>query len=100
MHKKSAHFERFMINDDKSFYHWCANLLADAELGEDGLEDVGGGDFAGDLAEVVEDAADVLAEEVRRGVRAHGSAGIGEGFVGALESRVVAHVRDNDAASA
>lgn len=32
MHKKSAHFERFMINDDKSFYHWYANLLADAEV--------------------------------------------------------------------
>ena len=31
MHKKSAHFERFMINDDKAFYHWYANLLADAE---------------------------------------------------------------------
>lgn len=31
MHKKSAHFERFMINDDKSFYHWYAKLLADAK---------------------------------------------------------------------
>ena len=36
-------------------------LLADAELGEDGLEDVGGGDLAGDFTEVVDDAADVLA---------------------------------------
>lgn len=34
MHKKSAHFERFMINDDKSFYHWYANLLADAKMFE------------------------------------------------------------------
>ena len=34
MHKKSAHFERFMINDDKSFYHWYAILLADAEAAE------------------------------------------------------------------
>ena len=25
----------FMINDDKSFYHWYAILLADAEVGED-----------------------------------------------------------------
>ena len=32
MHKKSAHFERFMINDDKSFNHWYANLLADAKF--------------------------------------------------------------------
>ena len=36
-------------------------LFPDAEFGEDGLEDVGGGDFAGDFAEVVEDAADILA---------------------------------------
>ena len=36
-------------------------LLAYAELGKDGLEDVGGGDFAGDFAEVVDDAADVFA---------------------------------------
>ena len=35
MHKKSAHFERFMINDDKSFYHWYVNLLADAESVDD-----------------------------------------------------------------
>ena len=35
MHKKSAHFERFMINDDKSFYHWYAILLADAKLPKD-----------------------------------------------------------------
>ena len=34
MHKKSAQNERFMINDDKSFYHWYANLLADAKGGE------------------------------------------------------------------
>ena len=40
MHKKSAHFERFMINDDKSFYHWYAILLADAEFGKDRMEDV------------------------------------------------------------
>ena len=64
MHKKSAHFERFMINDDKSFYHWYANLLADAEFGEDGVEDVVGGDLACDLTEVVEYLADVLADEL------------------------------------
>ena len=54
-------FERFMINDDKSFYHWYAILLADAELRKYGLEDIGGGDFAGDFAKVVNDAADILA---------------------------------------
>ena len=47
-------------------YYWfnyliTNRLLADAELGEDGLEDVGGGDFAGDFAEVVDDAADIFA---------------------------------------
>ena len=31
MHKKSAQNERFAINDDKSFYHWYANLLANTE---------------------------------------------------------------------
>ena len=39
-------------------------LLADAEAGEDGLEDVGGGDGAGDFAEVVEGFAYVLGDEV------------------------------------
>ena len=61
MHKKSAHFERFMINDDKSFYHWYAILLADAEFRKYCLEDICGSDFACDFAEVVDDAADVLA---------------------------------------
>ena len=50
IHKKSAHFERFIINDDKSFYHWYANLLADAEFGEDGVENVVGGNLAGNLS--------------------------------------------------
>ena len=33
--QKSAQNERFAINDDKSFYHWYANLLADAESVDD-----------------------------------------------------------------
>ena len=37
-------------------------LLADAEFGEDVLEDVVGGDFARDLAEVVEYLADIFAD--------------------------------------
>ena len=37
-------------------------LLADAEFGEDGVEDVVGGDVAGDLAQVVEGLANVLAQ--------------------------------------
>ena len=62
MHKKSAHFERFMINDDKSFYHWYAILLAYTEVGEDGVEDVVGGDLTCDLAQVVDYSADILAQ--------------------------------------
>ena len=65
MHKKSAHFERFMINDDKSFYHWYAILLADAEVGEDVAEGFVGGDFAGDFAEVEQNFADILAQHIR-----------------------------------
>ena len=41
-------------------------LFADAEVGEDVFEDVGGGDFAGDGAEVVEHLADILAQKVGR----------------------------------
>jgi hypothetical protein len=44
-----------MIANDKVF------LLADAEFGKYCLEDICGSDFAGDFAEVVDDAADVLA---------------------------------------
>ena len=40
-------------------------LLSDAEVGEDGVEDVVGGDFAGDLAKVVDNTADVLAQQIR-----------------------------------
>ena len=40
------------------------NLLSDAEVAEDGGEDVGGGDFAGDFAEVVHALAYVLTHEV------------------------------------
>ena len=43
-------------------------LLSDAEFGEDGVEDVVGGDFAGYLAEVVEYLADILADKVRRDI--------------------------------
>ena len=39
-------------------------LLADAEFGEDALEDVVGGDVAGDFAEMANDAADVFANQV------------------------------------
>jgi hypothetical protein len=35
-------------------------LLSDTELGEDIAQDLIGGDFAGDLAKVVEDLPDVL----------------------------------------
>ena len=38
--------------------------FADAKAGEDGLEDVGGGDGAGDGGEVVDGGAEVLGKEV------------------------------------
>ena len=40
-------------------------LFAYAEVGKDGVEDVVGGDFASDLAKVVDNAADVLAQQIR-----------------------------------
>ena len=40
-------------------------LFADAEVGKDGVEDVVGGEFAGDLAKVGDNAADVLAQQIR-----------------------------------
>ena len=39
-------------------------LLSDAEAGEDVAEDVVGGDFAGDFAQIVHGFANVLADEV------------------------------------
>ena len=96
MHKKSAHFERFMINDDKSFYHWYANLLADAEFGEDGVEDVVGGDVAGDLAQVVEGLADVLAEKIRWQVVVHCRDSHSKTLHSLLQGGVVAHIRDHN----
>lgn len=39
-------------------------LLADAEAREDGGEDVGSGDVAGDGGEVVDGLADVLGDEI------------------------------------
>ena len=38
------------------------SLLADAEVGEDGVEDVVGGDLTCDLAQVVDYSADILAQ--------------------------------------
>ena len=46
---------------EKSLKH---ALLSDAEAGEDGLEQVGGGDGSGYGSEVVEAFADVLGYEV------------------------------------
>ena len=64
---------------------WLLGLLAYAEVGEDVLEDVGGCDFAGDLAEVVENLADVVAEEVGRRVAIHSREGGSECRIGLVE---------------
>ena len=76
MHKKSAHFERFMINDDKSFNHWYANLLADAERAEYRLEDMVVGDAAGDFAEGVSGAADIFGKQLARNIVADSALGL------------------------
>ena len=80
-----------MIANDKVL------LLADAEVGEDGVEDVVGGDLASDLADVVEDAANVLAKKVAAKGVIHRRAGIHKCCVGTLKCRIVAHIRNDDA---
>ena len=49
-----------MIANDKVI------LLADAESGEDIVEDLLGGDFAGDFADVAENFVELLAQQVAR----------------------------------
>ncbi len=60
-------------------------LLADAEAGEDGGEDLGGGDLAGDLAEVVDGFAEVLGYEFAGEVLGEGVDGAGRGLGGVEE---------------
>lgn len=60
-------------------------LLADAEVGEDVVEDVVGGDFASDFAEVVKDAANIRTDKIRRSVIAEGSEGYIEALLGAIK---------------
>lgn len=62
--------------------------FTDAEFLEDGLEEVGGGDGAGDGGEVVDGFAEVLGDEVAGDVGVNagdyslkGGCGMGEGFV-------------------
>lgn len=43
----------------------CILLFPDAEVGEYRVKDVVGGDFASDLAKVVDNTADVLAQQIR-----------------------------------
>lgn len=47
-------------------FFFAKNLLSDAEVGEDGGEDFGGGDFSGDGAEVVDGFAEVYHYQVGR----------------------------------
>ena len=74
-------------------------LLADAEFGEDAFEDVVGGDVAGDFAEMANDAADVLANQVAREVHSKRSLSISQGLICQGESLVVAHIRDYNTAA-
>ena len=54
-----------LINYDLFNYLTINYLLADAEVGKDGVEDIVGGDLASDLAKVVDNAADVFAQQIR-----------------------------------
>ena len=60
----------------------CSLLFADAEVAEDGGEDVGGGDFAGDFAEVVHALAYVLTHEVAANAGLQSADGSRYGFSG------------------
>lgn len=55
-------------------------LLADAEAGEDGLEDFGGGDGAGDGGEVMEGFAQELGGKVGGDAVAEGFDEVGDGL--------------------
>lgn len=55
-------------------------LLADAEAGEDGLEDFGGGDGAGDGGEVVEGFAQELGGKIGGDAVAEGFDEVGDGL--------------------
>lgn len=72
--------------------------LADAELGEDSVEDFVGRYAAGDGAEVVEDLADVFAQQVGREVVGESRTGGAESFRGAEQRLVVTGVGDYGAA--
>ena len=71
----------------------CVNLFAHAEMGEDVVEDVFGGDFgAGDFAEVVEALAEVFGDKIGGCLVGDGFLGAAEGFEGLLQGIVVADV--------
>ncbi len=86
--RKGVQNERLDTNSNYCYQSLTARLLADAEVGEDVVEEGVGGDGAGDGAEVVEGLADVLGDEVGGdavldGVdgAAEGVGAVGEGFV-------------------
>ena len=70
----------------------CSLLFADAEVAEDGGEDIGGGDFAGNFAEVVHALAYILTHEVAANAGLQSVDGTRNGFSGFRKSCVVAGV--------
>lgn len=72
--------------------------FADAELGEDVGEDVVGGDLAGDGAQVVEDLAELFAEQVGGETCVEGLQGAPKGVAAQAERFSVAAVRDDGVA--
>ena len=67
-------------------------LLPNTKLPEDIPEHLVGGDFAGDGAEMVKDFAEILGDEVGRGVGGEAGADEGEGARCSAQSVVVAGV--------
>lgn len=72
--------------------------LSDTEAGEDGGEDVVGGDAAGDGGEVVEGFAYVLGDEVAGEVVVHPVDGAGNGGACRYECLIMALIGDHDVA--
>ena len=67
-------------------------LLADAELAEDVLEDVGGGDFTGDGAEGGEGGAEVFGNEVGGGAGGESGLYCEQTLMCSYERFIVTHI--------
>ena len=71
-------------------------LFADAEMREDVFQNIVGGDFASDGAEVVNGQADILTQQVGGDVVLQGCDGRSEGIASLMQGVIVAAVGDDD----